>query len=150
MFSIRNVVPFIFIWGRVPYPLFLIISAFFCFPAISFKIFSCSFGTRGVLFKAWRLGAFSCELRFCYPLYAYETYNSFLRRAYPFGALRRPRGGPSFSAPAEKEAKEQAKGDCIPFENPSAVALECLRHIRARGQRNSSPLRGWSFRARLA
>ena len=33
---------------------------------------------------------------------------------------------------------------------PLAFALECLRHNRARGQRNSSLLRSWSFRARLA
>ena len=49
-----------------------------------------------------------------------------------FDALR-PRGGPLLSAPAESRQR-LAKEGCAPFGiPPTAVALECLRHNRARG-----------------
>ena len=59
-----------------------------------------------------------CEMSALFILFIlFVNFKFFLRRAYPFGALRGPRGGPYFSAPAESRQR-QAQGSFTPLRIP--------------------------------
>ncbi len=83
----------------------------------------------------------------------FENFIFSLRRAYPFGALRRPRGGPYFLL-LQKVGKDRRKGVSPPCESPDQsgvldAPLWKPPSLRWRGNPGRTPrrLRGWSFGA---
>ena len=71
-------------------------------------------------------------------------FSFFLRRAYPFGALRGPRGGPYF-LPLQKVGKDRRKGVSPPCPRVSRRGTSACHARRRMGQRSKRLLRAKPF-----